>query len=324
LHNNGGTVEYGTFSGEQWNGKGLDTSDNTIDVMNGVLIRGGNIPVTNIILTPSELSLTVGGTGTLNLMVAPGNATNKSVSWFTSNTSVATINNGTVTAGLTAGTATITVASVENPALRATSIITVRIPEPGEIAVTGITLDKDKLSLTVGDEPVTLTATVVPSDATNRTVTWVSDSPGVATVIDGGLVTAITAGTAIITVTTEDGVFMAKCTVSVTGPITSPGTAIFDISFAQIADAAGDIIVHEKISLSGDNGQTEITLEVEDYLYDSIAWYIPAINITVEGPSITLNSANPPYNRVGEYYLTLEVWKDGVPYSKTVIFTVIP
>lgn len=87
----------------------------------------------------------------------------------------------------------------------------------GEIApvyVTGVSLDKNELSLSEGDK-ATLTATVTPSDATNQNVTWSSDNTGVATVSDAGLVTAIAVGTANITVTTEDGAYTATCAVTV-------------------------------------------------------------------------------------------------------------
>lgn len=82
------------------------------------------------------------------------------------------------------------------------------------IPVTGVTLDKTELALTVGGEE-TLTATVAPANATNKTVTWTSSNDQVAAV-DNGKVTAVGAGEATITVTTADGGFKATCTVTVT------------------------------------------------------------------------------------------------------------
>ena len=86
-------------------------------------------------------------------------------------------------------------------------------PKP-TVAVTGVTLNKTELALFTGDSE-TLTAKVEPADATNQAVTWSSDKPEVATV-EGGKVTAVSAGTATITVTTEDGQKTATCTVTVT------------------------------------------------------------------------------------------------------------
>ena len=83
-----------------------------------------------------------------------------------------------------------------------------------EVDVTGISLDKTTLSLTEGSS-YTLTATITPTDATNKNVIWESDNESVATVNDGK-VTAKSVGTAKITATTKDGNFKASCTVTVT------------------------------------------------------------------------------------------------------------
>jgi uncharacterized protein YjdB len=86
-----------------------------------------------------------------------------------------------------------------------------------EIAVTGVSLDKNELAMQVGGATQTLTATIAPANATNQNVTWVSDDTDVATV-ENGVVTAVGEGTANITVTTQDGSFTASCAVTVTIP----------------------------------------------------------------------------------------------------------
>ncbi len=83
------------------------------------------------------------------------------------------------------------------------------------VHVTGVTLDKTKLTLETKDQNVQLTATVKPADATDSSVTWSSDKESVATVDDNGVVTAVKSGTATITVTTTDGEFTAECKVTV-------------------------------------------------------------------------------------------------------------
>ncbi len=80
--------------------------------------------------------------------------------------------------------------------------------------VTGVALNKSSMTLTVGSSE-RLTATVSPSTAANRKVTWASENTAVATVDAGGNVTALSAGTAVITVTTENGGKTASCTVTV-------------------------------------------------------------------------------------------------------------
>ncbi len=89
--------------------------------------------------------------------------------------------------------------------------------EPGPVSVTGVTLDKATMALTVSGTG-TLTATVAPENAANKNVTWSSSDTDVATVDNSGVVTAVAAGTATITVTTEDGNKTATCDVTVTAP----------------------------------------------------------------------------------------------------------
>ncbi len=82
------------------------------------------------------------------------------------------------------------------------------------IPVTGVSLDKSSITLNEGDTD-TLTATVKPDTATNRTVTWSSDKPEIASVDNDGMVTAESPGQATITVTTNDGKKTANCLVTV-------------------------------------------------------------------------------------------------------------
>ena len=93
------------------------------------------------------------------------------------------------------------------------------------IAVTGVSLNKSTLALSIGGSE-TLTATVSPTDALNKTVEWTSSNSAVATVSTAGTVTAVNAGTCTVTATTEDGNFKATCTVTVTDPsaLTKTGT----------------------------------------------------------------------------------------------------
>ena len=91
----------------------------------------------------------------------------------------------------------------------------VKVPVP----VTGVSLDKTELTLNVGDTE-TLTATVAPANADNKNVAWSADPLSVVGV-DNGVITARTAGTATVTVTTEDGSFTATCEVTVKQPVES-------------------------------------------------------------------------------------------------------
>jgi len=92
--------------------------------------------------------------------------------------------------------------------------VTVTYAYENHIPVTDVTLDRTTASLTVGNT-LQLTAAVAPDNATDKNVTWTSSDPGTASVDESGNVTALAAGTAVITVTTEDGNKTATCTLTV-------------------------------------------------------------------------------------------------------------
>ncbi len=107
------------------------------------------------------------------------------------------------------------------------------------VKVTGITLSSNSLSLAVGKQSV-LTATVLPSDATNNNITWTSSDSSVATVAQTGKVTAKAAGTATITATTADGGFTASCTVTVTAPAAE--NYPYEITSLSIETESGEVL----------------------------------------------------------------------------------
>ncbi|MDE5744577.1 MAG: Ig-like domain-containing protein [Paramuribaculum sp.] len=153
--------------------------------------------------------LTVGESTTLKAIITPENATDITVTWSSSDESVATVDaNGLVTA-IKTGKAIIT-ATTKN-GLKATCEVTV-VPET--VTASGLTIDIEEVEM-VEAATLQLTATVTPENATDRTVTWGSSDESVATVDANGLVTAIKTGKAIITATTKNGL-KATCKVTVT------------------------------------------------------------------------------------------------------------
>ena len=107
------------------------------------------------------------------------------------------------------------------------------------VAVTGITLNKTELTLTAGGKE-TLTATVKPDDATDKTVTWASDKTGIATVSAGGEVTAVAKGSTTITATA--GGKSATCTVTV-NPVTYPVTVTGGTANPAAAEAGATVMI---------------------------------------------------------------------------------
>lgn len=174
------------------------------------------VAVSSVSLSKTSITLTEGDKETLTATVLPNNATDKTVEWSSSNTSVASVSNGTVTA-IKAGTTTITV-KTKDGGKTATCAVTVNAKV---IPVSDVTLNKTELTLTEG-ESETLTATVKPDNATDKTLSWSSSDATVASVDDNGKVTALKAGTATITVKTKDGGKTATCKITVV-PSSLPG-----------------------------------------------------------------------------------------------------
>lgn len=162
------------------------------------------VPVSSVSLSQTTAALEVGGTISLSATVSPSNATDKEVSWSSSNTSVATVSNGVVKA-VGEGSANITASAGGKSAVCQVTVSPARIP------VTGISLDLKEASIYVG-ETLTLVATVSPADATEKSVAWTTDDPKVATVDPKGVVTAVGPGTC--TITAQSGDFSAKCTIT--------------------------------------------------------------------------------------------------------------
>ena len=173
------------------------------------------IPVTSVTLAPETLSIEEGKTAELTATISPANATTQQHSWASENGKIAqaygeTLNTAKVTAiGVGKTTITYTIGGKE-----ASCEVTVT---PRTISVESITLNKTQLSLVKGATE-TLTATVLPTTATDKAVTWKSSDTAVATVKDG-IVTAVAAGNA--TITAKAGEKTATCAVTVTNPSNS-------------------------------------------------------------------------------------------------------
>ena len=247
-----------------------------------------SVSVTGVTLNKTSTELTVGQSETLTAAVEPSNATNKNVTWSSSAESVATVEDGKVTA-VGAGEATITV-TTEDGNKTATCAVTVAA---ATVPVTGVTLSQTQESLYSNRTPntLTLTATVAPDNATNKAVTWSTSNSTVATVDANGLITAVAPGTAAITVTTTDGSFTATCTVTVSryssgGSSSRPTPSLSDRAIDDIQDARpGDTVeitlrpgrttlereVFEELA-----GQ-DITLEID--AGDGVLWTVNGLDI---------------------------------------------
>lgn len=176
-----------------------------------------DVKVSRITLSASTgLTLTKGQTQKLTATVAPANATNKTVTWKTSDKNVATVSENGLVIAVGGGDATITCTAKDGSNVKATCKVTVTVP------VSGIQLSQTSAALTVGDT-LTLTKTIYPSDATNQAVTWTSSSDAVASVDSNGKITAKTAGSAMITCkSVSDNSVVGICNVTVKAKVQTP------------------------------------------------------------------------------------------------------
>jgi len=231
---------------------------------------GVKIGVTSVTLDKTDLTLDVNGTAKLNATVKPDDATTKTVTWKSDNEGVAIVdNNGNVTAKA-AGTATIT-ATVDGKSVSCKVTVNGQTTVP----VASVELNQTTLELIAGKE-ATLTATVKPDDATNKTVTWSSNNETVATVDNNGKVTAKAAGEAIITAKAGDKT--ATCTVTVAK-----------------ADVAVESVTLDKTSLdlkTGDNTTLTATVNPESATNKDVTWISDKPEIAaVKGGTVTAKAA---------------------------------
>lgn len=166
------------------------------------------VQVGEIVLNKVSGAMYKGYTYQLKNTVYPANATFKQVTWSSSNPKVLTVDSTGKIKSVGAGKAVIVCRSVDNPRVTATCTVTV------VTMTTGVKLSATKGSVYVGFSG-TLKPTILPADATIRSVKWSSSNPAVARVDANGKVTGVKPGTAVITCKTDNGGHTAKCTVTV-------------------------------------------------------------------------------------------------------------
>ena len=289
----------------------------------------------------------------LSHTITPGNASFPAVTWSSSDTSVATVDsNGLVTAvGAitgTTGSATITLASNSNP--NATSSLTINIFNPVE----SISLTPTTLSLLPWEYDYFLTATINPSDATNRSITWSSSDSDIVSVNSTGLITAHRPGTATITVSSaEAGVASATSTITV-GLFPVLGITLPDYEYIWLEDERRGLIAeinpsefaNENVIWHSDNpnvatidgnglsvdivvhdvGEAIITVTTEcgghsDYITVRVELYpVPAVDVALYPSEITLHWGAIPGPELRQTRLELEFIPPDI-YSHMVVNT---
>ena len=167
-----------------------------------------NQAVTGVTIEPSEAELTAGSSTKLTATVLPENATNKNVVYSVDDESILSVDQDGNITGLSLGTATVTV-TTEDGGFTASAEITV-IP----VQVTGVSISPKSVSVALG-HTIQLTASITPSNAANKNLSWSVSDETIISVDGQGTVTGLSGGTATVTVTTEDGGFSASAEITV-------------------------------------------------------------------------------------------------------------
>lgn len=177
-----------------------------------VTVSKKTIAVTSITLNKTTLELVEGETETLEATVKPDDATDKTVTWASSDQAVATVDNAGKITAVKEGSATITAKAGEKSASCAVTVAKKVIP------VESIELNKSTLALVKGESEI-LVVTIKPNDTTEKTVAWSTSNESVASVDQTGKVSAVAGGEA--TISAAVGEMTAKCVVTVIIPVTS-------------------------------------------------------------------------------------------------------
>lgn len=184
---------------------------------NNTVINNADVALTSLSITGSSSVSNADNEAQFGVTYSPSNTTQRGVTWSIARGSdYASIDqNGllTVKNGASSNTVKIRATSKVNTSIFADKSVTVTY-KAAAVAVTGVTISKTELSLAIGDSE-TLVATVAPERATDKSVVWSSSAPRIASVDQSGKVTAKSAGSAVITVKTNDGSFTASCNLSV-------------------------------------------------------------------------------------------------------------
>lgn len=191
----------------------IDGYYRTMDFYYDITIKSNTISVTRVEMSPASATLEIGETIKLSATAYPTNATNRSLNWTTDNYSVASVSSTGLVTARGAGKVYIWANATDGSGAADYCVVTVNSPTK----VSSIGLSQTEATMEVGEQ-ITLKASVLPSNANNKTVKWNSDNTNVATVTNG-VITAVSPGECNITCTSTDGSNVsASCHIVVNEP----------------------------------------------------------------------------------------------------------
>jgi uncharacterized repeat protein (TIGR03806 family) len=216
-----------------------------VDLLKLWIEQLGNEPVISVyhvVAAPAEVNLEVGETFQMTANPEPANATNKGVTWFSNNNEIATITNGGLVTAVGSGTVDVTV-TTDDGGYKASATINVTGGLEPPVAVYNVVVSPLEVNLVAG-ETFQLTSTVEPPNATDQSVSWISNNPEIASIDENGLVTAIGTGLIDVTVSSNDGGYSASSLINVTGGV-PPTVSVYNVttSPSEITMGVGETFV---------------------------------------------------------------------------------
>lgn len=299
--------------------------------------ENGNETAPVISLNKQELTLEIGGSERLTASFEPAEYPNKAHVWASSAADIASVDETGLVKALTLGEAIITAKALDGGNTASCKVtVTTKM-----VHVAGVRLDCSSRTMKVNEE-LQLTATVSPSDASDKAVTWKSSNEGVASVNDDGLVKAVADGNAVITVTTNDGNFTAMCELKVVDESNimsktnfSP-TDIYTDKLILISPVEGEIMGVVNICFGKEPNPTVTdNLTVAEVKGDIISLTLDGLekgttyylrSYTREGAKITYNDDEISVQTIGddfsveEKYLSKEQYKDALGFEQYYVY----
>lgn len=269
----------------------------------GIFVPKPVVKVNGVSLNRANLTFSSKGERfDLKATVRPANATNARVSYTTSDASVAGVSSSGAVTARDEGSCVITVKTADGDYMDSCKVV-VKYPEPEVVHVESVSLSSKSLRFEEKNRTVSLSATVLPMDAENKSVVWSSSNTSVARVDSLGNVTSVGNGTCIITVRTLDGSKVDTCAVTVDAPLTRYTYKIYSIFDYKDSYDGGVVTLN-----GGDSPSIDIITQNPDK--SSIKFEISGNSImgnmiTGNGYSIILNA-----NRKG--VARVRVWCEGI------------
>lgn len=270
----------------------VTTTDGSKTATCSVTVTAKTIEVNDVGLDKSEMEMVAGDSYQFTVTLKPDNASDKTLSWSSSDENVATVDNSGKVTAISEGKVTITV-KTSNSAQSASCDITVKA---ASIPVTGVNIDSWIINIGV-NETAAIAYTIQPEDATNKEVTFSSDNTDVVAVDSEGTLVGVSSGSAKVTVTTVDGGFSSICTVNVVGSV---GTIEVDGFFYKDYGTASLELIPDPSGAKKYSGDITITGKVT---YKGIEYTVESIGARMfigndELKSVTIE---PGVREIGAY-----------------------